>query len=931
MGIVKSSGSINIKNEYVPPSEMEEVVSAEEAVVHPTPQMRADSAQYIKNTVESGNAVPDGSHLIQAMSEFVSGIPVTVTFYHVINNDTFGRSFSTDFDRELDPVHTSYLKINNFQMRLKDSMQFNYETESTISQQVGEAVLYPYFCPNAGDLFLYELPSKRTGLFKITEAPTRLAIHDTTCHEIKFRLMEFLTPALLAKIEASVSEVAHFNLKRYLVDSGALLTSNETDILNKANRSFRSLVHAYSEEFYNTDTYNTFVENVGLYDPYIVEFIARVVETPMLPGYPTQLMPSPSNWKRSFWYKMLDPGMVPDNILVDKSSRILYSVNYRTARVNALANRQYIELSPKGKHCYPPFKVPCEYDDKVISVPMQVALYFNEGKVRPAALLKLAQDVLSMRRIARFYYAPVILFLLKKLIMALSSGKEELILNTPVTDKCVQDCQNCVYECDRNGDVVVCTLPDDADEGIVPHIPACGGSTTDDDSSTAHPPPLQFNGVDYSSGICNKVWRQQHHGGPPSGQVHMYPTDVFYTKEQVDQMIRGVNTEIQTPDISVLPDSTNILSGIRNTIAGLSDGLGNKVDKVPGKSLSTHDFDDDYKDMLDNLEGAVNIPDASEDVKGIIQLASEDEVVEGVDITKAVVPSTLKTVLEDKVDVIEGMGLSSNDYTNADKQKVANALTSVADAAIDTKGIIQLAIDDEAEAGEDQVKAITPKVLKTELDRRISAIPKPDMESKEDVINKVGDFDVIDDIKYPTTKAVSEYVTEELLDKVDVVDGMGLSTNDFTNDLKSKLENLEDSLPDATTEEAGIIRIATEEEVEDGESDDGAVVPSTLKTMLDTKADVNEIPNISGKEDSSNKAADFNIVDDVKYPSVKAVSEYITENLNAKVDKIDNMGLSSNDFTNEYKQAIDDNTTALGSISTALDAILLIQNVIIGV
>jgi|BioPla2DNA2_1021312.scaffolds.fasta_scaffold11148_4 hypothetical protein len=480
MAKMKSSGSIS--SDYVPLSELREVESSDKMPVHPSPQDRLKSENYVKNTVDSANAVPDNSNLISAINAFIAGIPIQVTFYHAINNDTYGRSFSTDFDRELDPVHTSYLKIHNFQMMLKEGMRFEYDQEMTRSQQTGEAVLYPYFCPNQGDLFLYELPNNVTGLFKIIDTPNRLAIHDTTCHEIRFKLVDYLTPRLREQIEMSVSEEAWFNLQRYLADKGALLTSEETNLLKQATDMFSMLAHVYGEEFYNHDTYNTFIEDVKLYDPYVVEFVTRVVESSRLPGYPTQLMPDPGCWKRSFWFKLLDPKMVPDPVIVNKANKTLHRVNYRTARINALANRHYIELHPNGEYSYPPFKIPECYSDDIISVPMQASLYFKFGQVRPSVLLRLGNEVLSMRRVARFYYIPIILFLLKKLILALTNGGDSMIKHDPITDSCtLDDCDNCDYISDKLPNIPKCTLPEGFDEYICPFIPPCGGSITDDD------------------------------------------------------------------------------------------------------------------------------------------------------------------------------------------------------------------------------------------------------------------------------------------------------------------------------------------------------------------------------------------------------------------------------------------------------------------
>lgn len=64
--------------------------------------------------------------------------------------------------------------------------------------------------------------------------------------------------------------------------------------------------------------------------------------------------------------------------------------------------------------------------------------------------------------------------------------------------------------------------------------------------------------------------------------------------------------------------------------------LGSKVDKVDGKSLSTNDFTNEYKNKLDNLEENISV----------------------------------------KVDKVSGKGLSTNDFTDADKTKL-NSSTSI--------------------------------------------------------------------------------------------------------------------------------------------------------------------------------------------------------------------------------------------------------------
>ena len=243
--------------------------------------------------------------------------------------------------------------------------------------------------------------------------------------------------------------------------------------------------------------------------------------------------------------------------------------------------------------------------------------------------------------------------------------------------------------------------------------------------------------------------------------------------------------------------------------------------------------------------------------------------------------SSLNTAISGKVDKEAGKVLSDNNFTTAEKNKLESALTSVPDASESVKGILMLASAAEAAAGLDTGKAIVPATLKTELDK------------KENTANKATDFAVIDDNKFPTVKAVNTYVAGQVSSlnaaisgKVDKEAGKGLSTNDFTDAEKNKLESALTSVPDASTAVKGVVQIATGEEVTAGTDDKKAIVPATLKTELDKKANTSAIPDITGK-----------------------------------VDKVEGKDLSTNDFTDAYKTKVDadvESVTALPSPAVSL-------------
>ncbi len=457
MPMAKANGSLKkppaktVKGEScfaVPPSENPDLLQST-TVVNPSPGEVLASQPYVQATAAADNVIEDSARtaLDKEVLLYASGMSITVTFYHHLNNDDTARSFFNDLSFQQDNVHVSFLKINNFQMKLKNSLAFSYDGSNVRSQVTGEATLYPFFVPWTGDLFIYEVQTGVYGLYKITDPPTRLTIKDMTGHEIKFILVKYLTTDDIKRLDACVADEKYFNLKTYISGEGTLLSSNESETLGKTTAAINKLSHYYCTEFYEPYIYRTFIENHCLYDPYIVEFITRVFQYKYFKAYPTQLVPNPEWWQRSFWYRLLDPNAVPEEVMLGSCYRVVKGVHYRTAGINALTNRCYVRLHPRGRHQYPPFNIPSEYDASVKTIQMQVKLYLDEGKVRPVVLLDLVDKVMSCSRLARFYFIPILVFLLTKLKNALETGNTGILVNEDTKDPCDMDCKNCLYAC----------------------------------------------------------------------------------------------------------------------------------------------------------------------------------------------------------------------------------------------------------------------------------------------------------------------------------------------------------------------------------------------------------------------------------------------------------------------------------------------------
>lgn len=128
-----------------------------------------------------------------------------------------------------------------------------------------------------------------------------------------------------------------------------------------------------------------------------------------------------------------------------------------------------------------------------------------------------------------------------------------------------------------------------------------------------------------------------------------------------------------------------------------------------------------------------------------------------------------------------------------------------------------------------------------------------------------GDFSS-DTVSYPTVQAVKNFITNAISGKADASDLSDVATSGNYNDLTNKPD-----IPDSTS---------------DLTNDSGFLTSS----------------DISGKQDKSNIVTSWSATtSDVKYPSEKLTKS----SLDNKVDKVSGKGLSTNDFTDSYKNTID--------------------------
>lgn len=135
-------------------------------------------------------------------------------------------------------------------------------------------------------------------------------------------------------------------------------------------------------------------------------------------------------------------------------------------------------------------------------------------------------------------------------------------------------------------------------------------------------------------------------------------------------------------------DGSIELSELNENFDIIDTAVGKKVDKIEGKVLSTNDFTDAYKTKVDNAAQQSSVYSKTETdqrisakVAEIVANAPEDfdtlkelsDWIENHEDSAASMNSAIAAntaAISSKVDKVTGKGLSSNDFTDADKQKL---------------------------------------------------------------------------------------------------------------------------------------------------------------------------------------------------------------------------------------------------------------------
>jgi len=348
--------------------------------------------------------------------------------------------------------------------------------------------------------------------------------------------------------------------------------------------------------------------------------------------------------------------------------------------------------------------------------------------------------------------------------------------------------------------------------------------------------------------------------------------NITLTKDNIGlDKIQNINyAPKDTLDAHVANMSLHLTLTEKSQLEHLEEDLNLKVDVEEGKQLSTNDFTDEYKKKVENIPS---------DIAGIVTSVNSKS------------PDAEGNVNIDKEDI----GLSNVlDIEQASKDEVENLATVVESHATELKAlddkITNLDLPDApvlSVNGKTGNVVITKESIELENVLNIEQVGKEEFNSfKEE--SGIAILELAKTMEAYTDKEVlseANRTDSKLLTKVDKELGKQLSSNDFTNAHKAKLDSID-----------------------------------TNKKYVET---INELPpDEKGNIQISKATIGLDKVENKEYTPLEDFSSYqaqVAEELQKKIDFVEGKSLSTNDYTDEDKAKLE-------SLSTEIDTGVMTVN-----
>lgn len=296
--------------------------------------------------------------VITSLLGFGEGTPVIVEYYKKSNPLINNNSANTSFSMEKSNVHTSYSLIHNFEFRLDGELDVSQDDATLQLTVIGKGFTYPGFLPASGDLFLLKLENNEIGVFTITNV-SRFTMKQATYRSIDFYMYKLLDSDTLDKLTSSVAEELYFDKEKFLTDTSTILSSDSYNQLNKLKSMKEKIINSYIAEFYSLKDKTIYIDKIytvldddnnpkdvpiHLFDPYLVEYILRKIDTSGIQNGMKEISGSITKFSKDncFWNLLFDQNVNNLNYIYYNPVQLRFGI--WNPEISTLADNSFVFL-----------------------------------------------------------------------------------------------------------------------------------------------------------------------------------------------------------------------------------------------------------------------------------------------------------------------------------------------------------------------------------------------------------------------------------------------------------------------------------------------------------------------------------------------------------------------------------------------------------
>jgi hypothetical protein len=183
-------------------------------------------------------------------------------------------------------IYQQYLRIKQLELRVTTPLDTAQDDEGKEFTLTGSANLFPGVIANVGDMFHASLSDGRGALFTVTAAKQMTILRDST-YQIDYTLVNYDNDVLLGDLLRKISKDTTFVREFYALNKSPMLVDSELSNFQEIQQWLKTLPTMYFDLFFDRNFSTLLVpgQEKTTYDPFVVEFVRKIVSTDTHPNY----------------------------------------------------------------------------------------------------------------------------------------------------------------------------------------------------------------------------------------------------------------------------------------------------------------------------------------------------------------------------------------------------------------------------------------------------------------------------------------------------------------------------------------------------------------------------------------------------------------------------------------------------------------------